>query len=116
MMPMTYGEFFFANSSLTPEQQARRVFSEWATGHYADFLKDTGAPERPQYRILGLYHQQSSDDSTIVPMKRAEALVWLNQLAEFQQPFWSWWEPNLLTTELATLLANFEPLHRFGNA
>jgi len=116
MMPMTYGEFFFANSSLRPEQQARRVFTEWAAGQYADFLRDSGAPERPQYRILGLYHQQSSNDSTILPMKAAEAQVWLDQLAEFQQPFWSWWEPALLTAELAFLLRNFAPLHSMSHA
>ena len=115
MMPMTYAEFFFTTSSLVPSLQARTVFGDWATEQYRQFLQAFDAPERPQYRILGLYHQVSSNDRTEVPMSREEAEVWLEQLAEFKQPFWSVWEPNLISDESFDLLKEFEPLWRAEN-
>ncbi len=110
MMPMTYGEFFFADSSLTPAAQAHRVLTEWATEQYQAFLKKSGAPERPQYRILGLYQQQSAADPKSRPMPAAVAQVWVDELAQYKQPFWSIWEPNLISNEHYQLLTSHAAL------
>jgi len=110
MMPMTYGEFFFADAAMSPAAQAHRVFTEWATDQYQDFLKAANAAERPQYRILGLFHQKTAKDPTVLPMSAAEAKVWFDQLAAFKQPFWSVWEPDLISDELYDLLAKPAPL------
>ena len=102
LMPMSYGAFFPPNSTLHPEQQARRVIDEWTYGHYEYWCRRWGYCP-PLYPVLGPYHDEHGN----VRMSPSEFQIWLDRLETHKPSFFSVFTAAVINDDLLPLIKAF---------
>jgi hypothetical protein len=99
LMPMSYGTFFAPASTVSPEDQVKRVIDEWTYGHY-EFWAERWGHRPPLHPVLAPYHDEHGN----VRMGPDEFQVWLDGLAAHGPSFFSVFTAWVIDEDLLPLI------------